>query len=95
MNTMHNRGPFTTSFGRTISGYTMTKVAEELAADRDWQDVASRLLRPVVPEHEEDLEEINEVLSEAEVRVEAEATREERHDRHAVSWEAIGREIRK
>lgn len=59
---------FVTSFGRAIPGLIMEKVTEELAADKDWQEVATRLLRPLIPEHDEDLEEVNEVLSEAESR---------------------------
>ena len=60
--------PFTTSFGRTIPAPTMARIANELVADKDWQDVATRLLRPLLPAHDEDLEEVNEVLAEAEQR---------------------------
>lgn len=60
--------PFTTSFGTVIPGLVMAKVAEQLAADADWQDVSTRLLRPLISEHEDDLGECNEVLAEAELR---------------------------
>jgi len=62
--------PFTTSYGRTISGFVMARITADLAADKDWQEVATYLLRPLIPEHEEDLEEVNEVLREAETRME-------------------------
>lgn len=62
--------PFTTSFGREISANVMARVGAELAADRDWQDVATRILRPLLPAHEDDLSEVNEILAEAETRTE-------------------------
>jgi len=65
-----NEKQFVTSYGRTIPCLLMMRVARELQADRDWQDVATRLLRNVIPDHDDDLEELNEVLAEAEARAE-------------------------
>jgi len=63
---------FKTSFGREIPGHIMAKVVDQLAADKDWQDVATYTLRPFIPDHDDDLSEVNEVLTEAEERLSCE-----------------------
>lgn len=57
---------FTTSQGTTIPSAVMLTVRQRLNAGEDWQRVANEELREWIPEHDEDLSEVNEVLSECE-----------------------------
>lgn len=60
--------PFTTSYGRTIAAHRMRVVTDRLYSGEDWQSVGTEELRDMIPEHPEDLSELNEILSEAEER---------------------------
>lgn len=59
---------FTTASGITIPGATMERVSERLLDDEDWQAVATDLLRPFIPDYDNDLDDVQEVLIEAERR---------------------------
>jgi hypothetical protein len=59
-------GSFETSYGRVIPGAVMRKVARRMSNGEDWQRVAVDELRSLIPGHDDDLDELNEVLSEVE-----------------------------
>lgn len=54
---------FITSNNNTIPARVMERVKQRLANDEDWQLVATEELRKYIPEGEDDLSELNEVLS--------------------------------
>ena len=54
---------FITSNNNTIPARVMERVKQRLANDEDWQLVATEELRRYIPEGEDDLSELNEVLS--------------------------------
>ena len=64
-----NTKPFTTSFGTTINAATIAAIAKALLRGDDWQKVADRYLDSIVGTHEDDIEEVNEVLREAETYI--------------------------
>lgn len=57
---------FTTSNGTVIPAHLMQRVADRLGRGEDWQKVGTELLRDVIPVGEDDLSELNEVLTAAE-----------------------------
>ena len=59
----------------------MEAVCKRLAAGEDWQRVGVEELRPLIPEHDDDLGELNEILCEAESRID-EAAFEDEINRH-------------
>lgn len=58
--------PYTTSYGTTIPAATIAVIASALMRGDDWQKVADRHLDHIVGTHDDDIEEVNEVLREAE-----------------------------
>lgn len=61
---------FNTSYGGIIPGDAMDKVVNALRNGEDWQQVSVRYVRQYIPLHDEDLEELNEVLRAAELIIE-------------------------
>ena len=60
-----------TSNGTVIPDHVVRKVAERLEAGEDWQVVGTEELRQYIPEHDDDLSELNEVIEAAERLAEA------------------------
>ena len=60
---------YTTTYGTTIPAATIAIIARALLRGDDWQLVADRHLGHIVGTHDEDIEEINEVLREAETYI--------------------------
>lgn len=56
---------FTTTKGRTIPPRVVLAVADRLHAGEDSQKVMTEELRDYIPEHEDDLDEANEVINHA------------------------------
>ncbi len=57
---------YTTSYGTVIPANVMRRVADRLKAGEDWQLVGEEELRDIIPQHDDDLSELNEVITVAE-----------------------------
>lgn len=53
---------FVTSRATVVPARVMREIKKRLEVDEDWQAVATDLLRPLIPDGEDDLDEVNEVL---------------------------------
>jgi hypothetical protein len=74
MNPTAKHTRFVTSEGNAIPASVMETVCREILDDCDWQMIAYRHLRRYIPAREDDLDEVNEVLREAELRNEGGAS---------------------
>ena len=68
MSTAPDLASFTTENGTTIPGWAMDRVCSRLFKSEDWQRVGTEELRRFIPQGEDDLSELNEVLTECERR---------------------------
>lgn len=64
-----NAKAYTTSYGTTITATTIAAIAKALLRGDDWQRVADRHLDHIIGTHDDDIEEVNEVLREAETYI--------------------------
>jgi len=54
---------YTTNYGTKITGRVLETIKERIKADHDWQRIITDELRDVIPVHDEDLDEANEVYN--------------------------------
>lgn len=55
--------PYTTNYGTIIPGRVIGEVGEDILAGVDYQKTQTDHLRDLIPAHDEDLEEANEVYN--------------------------------
>jgi hypothetical protein len=63
---------YTTSNGTKITGRVLETIKERIKADHDWQRIITDELRDVIPVHDEDLGEANEVYNFVEASIDEE-----------------------
>ena len=63
---------YTTSYGTKITGRVLETIKERIKADHDWQRIITDELRDVIPVHDEDLGEANEVYNFVEASIDEE-----------------------
>jgi hypothetical protein len=63
---------YTTSYGTKITGRVLETIKERIKADHDWQRIITDELRDVIPVHDEDLGEANEVYNFVEAGIDEE-----------------------
>lgn len=65
---------FTTSHGTDIPGFVMERVCSRLIKGHDWQLIATEDLRRFIPPHADELDDVDEILREADHRNEGPQT---------------------
>jgi hypothetical protein len=63
---------YTTSYGTKITSRVLETIKERIKADHDWQRIITDELRDVIPVHDEDLGEANEVYNFVEASIDEE-----------------------